>query len=114
MEHSLHIAAKHFIEAVAPASPANLRKKIKAVLHQARVDDNLDLDGLDTMLSDVDLTQEFAGTDGSDSENEDFTSGDSLGKALALVKQVSPSIKLHSELTVFKTDPKIPSGSYLL
>ena len=31
MEHSLHIAAKHFVEAAAPASTAAIRKKVKKV-----------------------------------------------------------------------------------
>jgi hypothetical protein len=61
MEHSLHIAAKHFVETVAPASAASIR-------------------------------QNAGGGDESDSESDDLAdlaAGDSLGKALALVKQVS-------------------------
>jgi hypothetical protein len=59
MEHSLHIACKHFVEAIAPASPAAIRRKVQ------------DNEGDDT---DTDV---------------EFSSGDALGKALALVKQVS-------------------------
>jgi hypothetical protein len=61
MEHSLHIAAKHFVETVAPTSSTSIRQNAGT------------------------------GSDESDSESDDlddFTAGDSLGKALALVKQV--------------------------
>jgi hypothetical protein len=61
MEHSLHIAAKHFVETVAPTSSTSIRQNAGT------------------------------GSDKSDSESDDlddFTAGDSLGKALALVKQV--------------------------
>jgi len=101
MEHSLHIAAKHFVEAVAPASPTSLRKKVKAALQKAQADGDLGLGELDAVLAGVNLTQEFASMDDedtalldtdSDSESEDFRSGDSLGKALALVKQACSSI----------------------
>ena len=58
MEHSLHLAAKHFVEAIVPASH----------------------------MSNEDL---FEGeNDSNDDDDPEFTSGDSLGKALALVKQV--------------------------
>ncbi|KAG6806576.1 hypothetical protein H0H92_010774, partial [Tricholoma furcatifolium] len=86
MEHSLHLAAKHFVEAVAPASPKSLRKKIEAALSRARELGALDLDELDKALSQFNL-------DALDDMNEedDFTPGDSLGKALALVKQIRAS-----------------------
>src|ERR1700678_4269367 len=82
MEHSLHIAAKHFVEAVAPASTAAIRKKVK----KARKSGDLFLHNLDTVLSK---------TNGNDGHNEDedededteFVSGDSLGKAIALVRR---------------------------
>lgn len=61
MEHALHIACKHFVEAVAPTSPAAIRNTAYGV------------DSDDDGSSDADL---------------DFSPGDALGKALALVKQV--------------------------
>jgi hypothetical protein len=65
MEHSLHIACKHFVEAIAPASPAAVHKKVNS----------------------------GGNGDGNNSEDDDtdveFSSGDALGKALALMKQVS-------------------------
>ncbi len=63
MEHSVHVASKHFVEAVAPASLAAIRQKVKTAFGGLEGDDD-------------------------DNEDEDFTAGDALGKALALVKQV--------------------------
>ena len=63
MEHSLHVAAKHFVETVGPTS--SIRKN----------------GGADNEFS---------------SESDDIdnlNAGDSLGKALALVKQVSSHSK---------------------
>ena len=58
MEHSLHLAAKHFIEAIVPTSH----------------------------MSNKDI---FEGdNDSNDDDKPEFASGDSLGKVLALVKQV--------------------------
>ena len=96
MEHSLHVASKHFVEAVAPASPTSICKKVKAALVKARNNGELNLDEFDEALSSIDL--ENVGDqndgdgdeddDGNDDDDSDFTPGDSLGKALALVKQV--------------------------
>jgi hypothetical protein len=66
MEHSLHLAAKHFVESITPFS------------HQA--DDN---SGGDPALN----------NDSESDGDEDLDTGDSLGKAIALVKQVT--ILLH-------------------
>jgi hypothetical protein len=83
MEHSLHIACKHFVDAIAPASPAAIRKKVKAALRKASANGELDLHQFDNELTDVGLEGDDTGTD------DEFSSGDALGKALALVKQVS-------------------------
>ena len=64
MEHSLHIAAKHFVETVAPASSSSFRQPA------------------------------FGGNESDSDDLDDLTSGDSLGKALALVKQVSFPFKI--------------------
>jgi hypothetical protein len=64
MEHSVHVACKHFVEAVAPACPTN------------KINDWEDEDG---DKEDGDVTDEA---------DEGFTAGDALGKALVLVKQV--------------------------
>jgi hypothetical protein len=86
MEHSLHIASKHFVEAVAPASPTSIRKKVKAALAKARDNGELDLDEFNEALTSIGAGD--PGNADDDNDNSDFTPGDSLGKALALVKQV--------------------------
>ncbi|KAF8799820.1 hypothetical protein BYT27DRAFT_7217371 [Phlegmacium glaucopus] len=51
MEHSLHIACKHFVETIAPASPREVRKKVRAALKKATgITGDLDLDELDNAL----------------------------------------------------------------
>ena len=83
MEHSVHIASKHFVEAVTPAFPSTVRKKVKAALKQARASHDAELADLginnwEDEEEDSDITD----------EDLDFTAGDVLGKALMLVKQV--------------------------
>lgn len=91
MEHSLHIACKHFVEAIAPASPKKIRKKVQVALQKASEDGNLDLDKLDNALAMLDLENDGDPEDPDADDSEDEASlkpGDALGKALALVKQV--------------------------
>jgi hypothetical protein len=118
MEHSLHIASKHFVEAMAPVSPISIRKKVKAALVMARNNGELDLDEFDKALSAIDL--ENVGDqgdgdsdgdgngdgDGADGDDDDFTPGDSLGKALALVKQV----QYYPLCIITPTNPVFRSG----
>jgi hypothetical protein len=95
MEHSLHVACKHFVEAVAPASPTAIRKKVKAALNRVKNSGSLDLDNNDALSvfdwDDIeDLEDNNAGeADEDDDSDTEFTAGDALGKAFALVKQVS-------------------------
>lgn len=87
MEHSLHIACKHFVEGVAPTSPTAICK-IKAALDNASLHGELDLDQLNGQLAALD----FENIDGDDNDSDadiEFSPGNALGKALALVKQVS-------------------------
>jgi hypothetical protein len=97
MEHSLHIAAKHFVEAVSPSSPISIRKKVKAALAKARDNGELGLNEFNEAVASINPGDQ--GDSDSDSDDEDgngdkdddysdFKPGDSLGKALALVKQV--------------------------
>jgi hypothetical protein len=65
MEHSLHLAAKHFVQSIAPCS--------------SKKADNLDTDTEDDPVPD----------NGEDDDDDDIDAGDSLGKAIALVKQVT-------------------------
>lgn len=87
MEHALHIACKHLVETIAPTSPTTIRKKVRAALQAASVNGDLDLDALDDELKLATLGLENYG-DNSDDEDVEFSHGDVLGKALALVKQV--------------------------
>jgi hypothetical protein len=91
MEHLLHIAVKHFVEAVAPASPMSIQKKVKVALKKAQDEGQLNLNQFNNTLTALDLDDIGDPLDdGGNSEDDDaeFTSGDSLSKALALVKQV--------------------------
>jgi hypothetical protein len=85
MEHSLHIASKHFVEAVAPASPTSIRRKVKAALVKARDNGELNLNEFNDALTSINTGDQ---DNDDDDDGSDFTTGDSLGKALALVKQV--------------------------
>jgi hypothetical protein len=64
MEHSLHLAAKHFVQTIAPPS-----SKTHAT-------------------SGADSEGEAAVSDDDDDEDDGLGSGDSLAKAITLVKQV--------------------------
>jgi len=70
MEHSLHLAAKHFVQTIAP--------------HHKKQG---------TLAGDEGDSASDSGEDNND-DDEAIDSGDSLGKAIALVKQVSHSIAL--------------------
>jgi hypothetical protein len=90
MEHSLHIACKHFVEAIAPASLAAIYKKVKDVLQRASANGELDLHQYDSKLMDIGLESDSdPNNNESDDADTEFSSGDALGKALALVKQVN-------------------------
>lgn len=89
------MASKHFVEAVAPASPTAIRKKIKAALQQAKQSGDLGLDSFDVELADLGIDGWENGNGGDEEDgdvtDEGFTAGDALGKALALVRQVCQS-----------------------
>jgi hypothetical protein len=93
MEHSLHLAAKHFIESVSPVSPASIRKKAAAALKMAREGIHINMEEFEQAMSVVDVDYDDRDSNGSGPDDWDkdtnFTPGDSLGKALGLVKQVS-------------------------
>ena len=98
MEHSLHLAAKHFVEVISPVSLASIRKKATAALKLAREGGHLNMEELDKALYAVDAgdnnTEDgYSSGDGDGYDDETaFTPGDALGKALALVKQVVHSL----------------------
>ena len=83
MEHAVHLGACHFIQVVSPTSACVLVKKIKKALCDAKIDDTgIDLNTLEADPADED-------DDDDASEAEDFSVGDTIGKSLVLVKQVS-------------------------
>ena len=89
MEHSIDLSACHFIQDVAPSSTSKLVKKVKEVLQDADIEDNIDLDALDSHFSNLGFGGDDTATDEVDEGVFDqFDIADSFGKALALVKQV--------------------------
>jgi hypothetical protein len=96
MEHSLHLAAKHFVEVISPVSLASVRKKATAALNLAREGGHLNMEELERALFVVDAadnddedSNDYSTGDGLDVDDDpEFTPGDALGKALAFVKQV--------------------------
>jgi hypothetical protein len=84
MEHALHLVAKHFIEEVAPTPASILHKKA------AQAEDE----------------------DEDSEESVEFDIGDTIGKALAFVAQVS-SLMIYLLLYSTDTRPLFRSGSLL-
>ena len=79
MEHSLHLAARHFVEGVSPTPSRKVVQKVHDALSAAGEGD-IDMDALE---------EDLAADEGDDAgEIEDFDIGDVVGKALALVNQV--------------------------
>ena len=96
MEHSIDLAACHFIWAVAPSSTQKIIKKLKCTFRDAAIEDTVDLDALDARVAAGSF--DLIGDDDSQAEEGDedtfdtfdtFDVADSIGKALSLVKQVS-------------------------
>ena len=85
MEQSVDLSAKHFVNAVAPLSTLRLLKKIKTAFNGVEFNNDLDLDALDARLAECDLE---GIEDDKIQPGESFDMGDSIGKALSLVKQV--------------------------
>ena len=72
MKHSLHLAAKHFVESIAPG------------LSKQHGTGSTDAKGV--------LVNDDGSND--DNEDDDIDAADSLGKAIALVKQVCISMEI--------------------
>ena len=91
MEHALHLGTGHFIQVVSPRSGHILIKKIKKAFHNAELDDdNIDFDALEADLGgDNNNADDDDNDDNAASEAAEFSVGDTIGKSLALVKQVS-------------------------
>ena len=93
MEHSIDLAACHFIQDVSPSSTQKIVKKLKHALKDVAIDDAVDLNALDAHLT-AGGFDSYEGDEGEGDEDEEvfnnFEIADSVGKALALVKQVCP------------------------
>jgi hypothetical protein len=98
MEHAVHLGAGHFIQVVSPTSACILVKKIKKAFHNAQLDDdNIDFNALEADLGgdDDNDNADDANNEADDNDEDaddkaaDFTVGDTIGKSLTLVKQVS-------------------------
>jgi hypothetical protein len=88
MEHALHLAAKHFVEDVAPTLAGKLLNKVKeAMAIAADADEAVDLDSLNTELSSIEVEM-LRGEESEDNEDMEFDVADTVGKALALITQV--------------------------
>lgn len=87
MEHTINLAAGHFLMAVSPISSQKLLRKIRAALRNSKLDGNsIDFDALDASLEGVeDEGEEECEND--DDDDEEFGVGDSIGKARAFFAQ---------------------------
>jgi hypothetical protein len=109
MEHAVHLGAGHFIRVVSPTSTHTLIKKVKKAFRNAGLDDddiNLDTPGGDDNNNDNDNYNNDDNNNNNNNDNDDndndndddndndgssdgtFSIGDTIGKSLALVKQV--------------------------
>jgi hypothetical protein len=80
-EHILNLAARHFVDAVAPTPQATLLKKIRHAIDDG---DETNIDSLTEQLATLEDDPEAITEDGFDVVN-------AIGKALALIEQVSLS-----------------------
>jgi hypothetical protein len=86
MEHALHLAAKHFVEGVAPTSENQLLQKVKGAMANATENGaQLNMDALNSEIEDIEAE---LGDEAEDKEDDDYDVADTIGKALALVAQV--------------------------
>ena len=82
----MHLAAKHFVEGVAPTSANQLLQKVKGAMANATENGaQLDMDALNSEIKDIEAE---LGDEVEDKEDDDYDVADTIGKALALVAQV--------------------------
>jgi hypothetical protein len=113
------------VQAISPSSPRRILKKIKKILKKTDVDgsDTLDIDDLDGRLAGFnfddesdDEGNEAEDSEGDDAVKDDAAAADSIGKALALVKQVRivNFIRIYIKniyIYISIIDPRVSSGS---
>ncbi|KAG1842747.1 hypothetical protein DFJ58DRAFT_731906 [Suillus subalutaceus] len=96
MEHTINLAAGRFVTAVSPTSACKLLKKIKATFKHAQLEgQDVDLDALEADLDEADIEGENQ-EDDDDNNNDEFGVGDTIRKALALVKQIHASLQARA------------------
>ncbi|KAF9004669.1 hypothetical protein BDQ17DRAFT_1354476 [Cyathus striatus] len=89
MEHALHLAAKHFVETIAPTTSTAITKKVRAALKKSSRRGDLDLDELDHELAEINLDE--PDTDGnSESDNEDFSFPHTFFKSTCTQVDIDP------------------------
>ena len=82
----MHLAAKHFVEGVAPTSAKQLLQKVKGAMANATENGaQLNMDVLNSEIEDIEAE---LGDEAEDKEDDDYDVADTIGKALALVTQV--------------------------
>jgi len=80
-EHILNLAARHFVDAIAPTPQATILKKIHRAINS---DDDTEIDNLTEQLAVLEHDPDAIAEDG-------FDASDAVGKALALIEQVKSS-----------------------
>ena len=78
MEHSIHLGASHFVNGVSPTSNSKIIRKVQSASRRRKENDG----------SDGNNGDDNNGDDNDD--NDSFNTGDAVGKALGLIKQVYP------------------------
>jgi hypothetical protein len=117
MEHSMDVAAGHFVSAVGPKAARKVIRKVKAALRKAHASDqDLDLDQLDSDIATA-LGEDNSDDSANETDGPDFDIADTVGKALALVQQVR-YVRLYPppcliDITINK-DTEISTSSCLL
>ena len=90
MEHTIQLSAKAFIDAVNPKAPKNKRSMKNGTISVEDAEDEDDINNNEAEWLSGWLGEEEEDPDEQEPDDEvvDFTAGDILGKALALVNQV--------------------------
>ncbi|KAJ7851147.1 hypothetical protein B0H14DRAFT_3662490 [Mycena olivaceomarginata] len=98
IEHAVNIAAKHFVQTVAPTPQKSLQKKLR--------NGELDEDEVGKLLSTLGDGSDTPESD-AESEDDEWTTGDAVGKVLALIKQ----IRMSPQARAFLKSLLYPGGS---
>ncbi|KAG2738765.1 hypothetical protein P692DRAFT_20700294, partial [Suillus brevipes Sb2] len=97
-EHILNLAARHFVDAVAPTPQATLLKKIRHAIDDG---DETNIDSLTEQLTTLEDDPEAITEDG-------FDVADAVGKALALIEQIRKSPQARAFLKKSCKEEDIP------